>query len=383
MTKANTHATGGTTGVWRVARCVALATAVVGGMITFASHAVAAGTGPTAHLDQGTVTVAGTAVRNVVAISISHTRLAVDFGSNGTVDAQFRMSRVQRLSVRLGGGRDGLRVIGRGVGDIPITVRGGTGGDTVRVVGREDALLAGAAPVTIFGGDGNDNLSASVPGSARVSVDAGAGDDVVFGGHGSIGPETISLGDGNDRFVSTLDVFASPFRARSDILDGGTGKGDTLALRGTVASETVDLSANAGHLIVKHDLRDHINAAGIEAVTWFGFGGNDETGAGDTVTVHDLSGTGVLGFIPDFSSPSDATAPNNSRDTLAVFGTSGDDQITVSAFSPSNIDMIGLTPAIKSVLMDSNDVLRIDTLDGNDTVESAGLPPDLVQLQVL
>src|SRR5437764_590730 len=82
--------------------------------------------------------------------------------------------------VRPGGGRDGLSVIGTGVGDVPITVRGGAGADGIGVVGTEDALLASDAPVTIFGGDGIDNLSASVPGSAPVSIDAGAGDDVVF-----------------------------------------------------------------------------------------------------------------------------------------------------------------------------------------------------------
>jgi hypothetical protein len=380
---AKTEDTGGKTGVWRVARTVAVVATAVGGMTAFTSPAGAAATGPTASLDQGTVTITGTAVRDVVAISISHARLAVDFGSNGTIDAQFRMSRVRRLSVRLGGGRDGLSAIGRGVGDVPITVRGGPGNDGIGVVGTEDALLAGAAPVRIFGGDGNDDLSASVPGSAPVSVDAGAGDDVAFGGDGSIGPETISLGDGNDKFVSTLDVFASPFRARDDILDGGPGKGDTLELRGSFESETLDLSAHAGHLIVQHDLRDHLDAARIEGVTWSGFGGNDETGSGDTVTVHDLSGTGVITFTPDFSSPVEATAPNNSSDTLAVLGTPGDDQITVSAFNPAHIDVVGLTPTITSDLMDSNDLLQINTLDGNDNVESSGLPPNLVQLQVL
>jgi hypothetical protein len=276
-----------------------------------------------------------------------------------------------------------LSVIGRGVGDVPITVRGGPGNDAVGVVGTEDALLAGAASVTIFGGDGNDNLFASVPGSAPISVAAGAGDDVVSGGDGSIGPESVSLGDGNDTFVSTFDAFSSPFRARHDILDGGAGKGDALELRGTFASETLDLSAHAGHLIVQHDLRDHLNASGFEAVFWFGLGGNDEAGTGDTVTVHDLSGTGVGDFIPDFSSPADATAPNNSSDTLAVLGTPGDDHVTISAFNPANIDVIGLTPAISAAHMDSNDTLQINTLDGNDTVDSAGLPPNLVQLQVL
>lgn len=383
MTKAKTNDAAGRTGVWRVARTMAVVATAVGGVAAFTGTAGAAATGPTAGLDRGTVTVTGTAVRDVVDISIGRVRLAVDFGADGTVDAQFRLSRVQRLSVRLDGGRDGLSVTGRGVGDVPITVRGGVGNDAVSVVGTDDALLASAAPVTVFGGDGNDDLSVSVPGSAPVSVDAGAGDDVVAGGDGSIGPETISLGDGNDTFVSTLDVLASPFRARSDILDGGVGKGDALELRGTFESETVDLSAHAGHVIVQHDLRDHLDAAGIEAISWSGFGGNDETGAGDTVTLHDLSGAGAISFTADFSSPSDAAAPNNSSDTLAVFGTPGDDQITVSAFDPANIDVVGLTPAVAAVLMDSHDVLAINTLDGNDTVASAGLPPNLVQLQVL
>ena len=132
---------------------------------------------------------------------------------------------------------------------MPITISGGAGNDTPGVVGAEDPLLAGDAPVTIVGNDGNDNLSASVPGSAPASIDAGAGDDIVFGGSGNIGPETISLGDGNDRLVSTFDVFSSPFRTRNDTADASTGQ-DTLELRGSFNSESIHLSANAGHLIV-------------------------------------------------------------------------------------------------------------------------------------
>lgn len=365
----------------RVAGTVAaVATGVVAGLTAVAGPADAAATGPTASLQQGTVAVTGTSDRNVIAISISHARLAVDFDANGTVDAQFRMAGVQRLSVRLGGGRDGLSVIGTGVGDVPITVRGGAGNDGVGVVGTEDALLAGDAPVTIFGGDGNDDLSASVPGSAPVSISAGAGDDVVSGGDGSIGPETISLGVGDDEFVSTFDVFASPFRARSDMVDAGTGK-DTLELRGTFESESVDLSADAGHLIATHD-EGRIDAVGFENATWFGFGGNDEGGFGDLVKVHDLTDTGLVSFTPDFSSPFDATAPNNSADVLAVFGTPGDDRVTVSSFGAS-VSVAGLAPAINPVLLDRQDVVQINTLDGHDTVDSSGLQPGLVQLQVL
>jgi hypothetical protein len=368
----------------RLARSVAVMATTALGLGVLATPADAAG--PTARLSQGTVTVTGTAVRDVVDISMNHDRLKADFGFDGTIDARFSMSRVQRLSVQLGGGDDGTAVTGAGVGDVPITISGGAGNDGLGVVGFEDALVAGDAPVTIVGNDGNDSLSASVPGSAAVEIAAGVGDDRVDGGDGSIGPETISLGDGNDKFVSTFDVASSPFRARSDIVDGGAGQ-DTLETRGTFASEGVSLSATAGHLIVLHDLRDKIDADNIEDVTWTGFGGLDETGSGDAVAVNDLTGTDVVRFTPNFTDPLANTGPNNSADQLTVRGTSGVDGITVSG-SGANITVAGLTPLVTAVNLRTQDpllpdVLRIDTLAGRDTVNSSGLQPGLVQLQVI
>ena len=121
-------------------------------------------------------------------------------------------------------------------------------------------------------------------------------------------------------------------------------------------------------------------------MTWFGFGGNDESGFGDDVVVNDLSGTGVVNFTPDFSSPFDPTTPNNSFDQLRVVGTTGHDHITVSG-SGANITVAGLVPTVTpGESPDAEpllpDVLRIDTLDGNDTVDGSGLQPGLVQLQV-
>lgn len=359
----------------RLAVGVAVMATAMGVFTTWAGAAGAAA-GPTATLANGIVTVNGTATRDVVDVEMSHALLTVDFGFDGTVDAHFQMSRIRQLSVQLGGGDDGLSVTGVGVGDVPITISGGSGNDAIGVVGFEDPLVAGGAPVTIFGNGGNDNLSASVPGSAPVSITAGAGNDVVSGGHGSIGPETISLGDGNDKLVSAFDVFASPFRTRNDTVDAGAGQ-DTLELRGTFESENLDLSAKAGHLIVAHNDGD-IDAVGVENVTWFGFGGNDD---GDSVTVNDLSGTGVVNFTPNFSSPFDATAPNNSSDQLRVVGTAGDDHITISG-SGANITVAGLVPTVTPVLLNSADVLRIDTLAGNDTVNRTDLQRGLVQLQL-
>ena len=70
------------------------------------------------------MTVTGTAARDVIHVTLNANRLVVDFGFDGTVDAQFNRSQVQRLRVLGGGGDDGMSVDGSGVGDLPITMNG-------------------------------------------------------------------------------------------------------------------------------------------------------------------------------------------------------------------------------------------------------------------
>ena len=359
-----------------LAGIVAATTALT--LIQVSASATPAGTAtaPTARLKQGTLTVTGTEVRDVVRLTLDADEVVVDFGFDGTVDAQFPRTRVKAVQVLGGDGDDGLAVDGTGVGDVPITIDGGGGNDFGGVAGNiGDQFADGDVPVTLIGDDGNDFLDAAAPGP--VTVDAGAGDDRVFGGSAGSGQETISLGDGNDRFSSALDGF---FGVRSDIVDGGTGQ-DTLEIGGSFASEGVSLSATAGHLIVDHNLRDRIDADNVEDVSWLGFGGLDESGSGDAVAVNDLSGTDVVNFTPDFTDPLDGTGPNNSADQLTIRGTAGDDLITVSG-SGANITVAGLTPTVTPVNLDSQDVLQIETLDGRDRVDSSRLQRGLVQLQV-
>ena len=361
------------TNMRRLTTSVAVAAAVAG-VSAVAAPAMAA-PAPTATLTNGTVTVTGTTARDVIGIEIGVNQLAIDFGLDGTVDARFPVSAVQQVSVLTGSGDDGVDVSGTGVGKVPVAISGGLGNDGIGVVGNIGQSGTGDAPVTINGGPGSDDIFAAVPGP--ITINAGTGDDSVEGGGAGVGHETISLGDGNDKFVSDLNAFVG---VRSDVVDGGTGK-DTMEMRGSFASESVSLSASAGHLIVQHNIQDRIDARNIEFVTWLGFGGLDESGTGDEVSVRDLSGTGVVNFTPDFSAPQDGTSPNNSADQLTVTGTAGADHITVSSLG-NDITVSGLTPSVTPVQLDSKDTLRIDTLGGNDTVDSSGLRPGLVHLQV-
>jgi hypothetical protein len=358
------------TNLRRSAGTLAVLAAAAASLGAFTTSAGAA-TGPTATLSLGTLTITGTASRDVMSLTEDANQFSIDLNNDGTIDRQFPLTAVHRVTVSAGDGNDGITLQGPGVGDVPVTINGGNGADGGGVVGNIGDSGAGDARITINGNDGNDDFVMAVPGPA--TVNAGAGDDLIEGGGAGTGNETISLGDGNDKFVSALSTFVG---ARSDVVNGGLGK-DTMEMDGTFASESLGLAASAGHLLADDD-RAHIDSVGVENVNWFGFGGND---SGDSVKVGDLAGTGVVNFTPNFSAPGDATAPNNSDDQLTVAGTNGDDHIAVSSLG-STITVSGLATAVTPVLLDSHDVLRIDTLGGNDTVDSAGLQKGLVQLQV-
>jgi hypothetical protein len=329
-----------------------------------------AATAPTAVLSQGVVTVTGTDARDVIDVSVDTTRVTVDFNGDGSIEAQFRRSDVVQVTMFAGGGNDG--VVFTGTGAVPVTISGGAGSDFIGALGHIGEFGDTDAATTISGNGGNDSFLAATPG--RITVRGGVGDDFVDGGGAGVGHETVLLGDGNDRFVSSLNTFVG---ARSDTVSGGAGQ-DRLEANGTFASEGVHLSASAGHLVLTDDLRDLIDSDDVEDVTWVGFGGND---GGDSVVVNDLSGTDVTSFAANFTDPLDNVGPNNSDDQLTVEGTAGVDDITVSG-SGKDITVAGLHPTVTAVNLSLRDVLRIDTLGGQDTVDSSALTRGLVTLQV-
>src|SRR5690349_7336816 len=95
-----------------------------------------AATGPTATLSQGTLTITGTASRDVISLAEDARQFSIDFNNDGTIDRRFAMTGIQRVSVSMGDGDDGISLQGAGVGDVPVTINGGNGADGGGVVGN-------------------------------------------------------------------------------------------------------------------------------------------------------------------------------------------------------------------------------------------------------
>src|SRR4051794_31749330 len=91
----------------RLGGTVAVMAASVAGIGVLATPAGAA-TVPTATVQLGVVTVAGTDARDVIHVTIDTNGLTVDFGFDGTVDAAFQRSEFRALEVLAAGGNDGV-----------------------------------------------------------------------------------------------------------------------------------------------------------------------------------------------------------------------------------------------------------------------------------
>ena len=121
-----------------------------------------------------------------------------------------------------------------------------------------------AAPVTVAGGEGNDTLNfGAAAAGGRLTLDAGAGNDIITGGagrdtivagagndvvNGSASADTITLGEGNDVVVYTA-LTQSQFTAgatnttRDVITDFKTSGTDTIDLAG-IGGKSMNAGAN-------------------------------------------------------------------------------------------------------------------------------------------
>ena len=189
----------------------------------------------------------------------------------------------ENLVVNMNGGDDTFTA-GNGLATlIQLTVDGGAGNDT------------------ITGGDGNDMLL------------GGDGNDIINGGRGN---DTALLGAGDDTFVWNPGD-------GSDTVEGQDGT-DTLLFNGANINEKIDISANGGRVRFTRDVANiTMDLNGVEQINFNALGG------ADTITVDDLTGTGVTQVNARPRGAPGSGAGDGAADTVIVNGTDGNDSINV------------------------------------------------------
>jgi Ca2+-binding RTX toxin-like protein len=309
---------------------VALAAAIVAAVS--AAPAGAAAHKTKAKLHQGTLTVTGSAGDDSIALRLragDPNTVVVDAGS---ASFSFRRDRIDSIVVAAGYGNDLVRIDdanGSFTDSIPTTLKGGYGDDT---------LLGGAGAETLRGGPGND------------TVDGNRGNDLAF------------LGAGDDTFVWDPGD-------GSDSIEGQDGA-DTMRFNGANVAEKVELSANGNRLRFTRDIANiTMDTHGVERIDF------EAKGGADSVTVDDLSGTGVTEVDTDLG------AADGSADRVVVDGTKADDRIDITG-DASEIAVSGTPATVRIRSAEPTDGLTVDGLDGNDAISAAGLPAGLISLVI-
>src|SRR5215216_937201 len=178
------------------------------------------------------------------------------------------------------------------------------GGDDVFTAGNGLATLI---QLTVDGGAGNDTITG---GDGADVLLGGDGNDLITGGRGN---DTAVLGAGDDSFVWNPGD-------GSDTVEGQAGT-DTLLFNGANIAEKIDISANGGHARFTRDIAGiTMDLNGVEKIAFNALGG------ADTITVNDLSGTGVTQVDVNLAANG---AGDGAADTVVVDGTNGANTIEV------------------------------------------------------
>ena len=306
--------------------------------------------------DQVTVNdLTGTEVTNVVVDLSSNTG-----GGDGQPDTVIINGTETNDVITVSGSTNEVNVTGLsavvtvhgGEADLDKLLINGLGGDDKI---DASAVEAGAIALTLNGGPGNDLLI------------GGQGNDVLIGGQGS---DVMFGGPGDDVFVWNPGD-------GSDVIEGQAGS-DTLLFNGANVGEKVDLSANGQRLRFFRDVANiTMDCNGIEVVQFNALGGPD------TITVNDLTGTGVTSVDLDLSSPAGTGTGDGQPDTVVVNGTSSNDTVTVTGTAAAGVSVQGLSSTVNIIGTDPTlDQLVVNLLDGDDALTAAGLQAGVIRLTV-
>ncbi|WP_053226432.1 beta strand repeat-containing protein [Solirubrobacter soli] len=274
----------------------------------------------TASVQGTTLEVAGDKASDKLTFAANGTALALDVGSDGTIDFQFDRSTFDKVHVNAGDGDDEISTLGN-LADEAFTIEGGAGNDR------------------LLGSNGNDVL------------DGGPGNDFVDGNQGT---DTARLGTGNDTFQWDPGD-------GNDTVDGDAGA-DVLQFNGSNASEDMDVSANGARTRFTRNIANIVMDLGtIERVNVRTLGGTDN------VTVNDLAGTG-LGLVDVDESGFDGQG-DGAKDNVIVNGTNDPDTITATSPTPGTAQINGLAAKVQVDNAEfTQDLVTVNGLFGDDTI---------------
>jgi hypothetical protein len=324
----------------------------------------------TSDVDGGTVDVGG--VETIVVNPLGGADTITVNDLTGTAVTGIGVNLVATLTGPAGDGQaDSVIVNGRNAADL-IPIRGDNGlvfidggADVGAGGGRSFGLTITAAEgaidtLTVNGLGGNDTVDASglAAGVIGLIVNGGAGND------------TLTGSQGNDAFVWNPGD-------GSDTIDGQAGT-DLLRFVGADGNESIALSANGPRVRLTRDVGGvAMDLNGLELINVLALGGSD------TITVNDLTGTGVR--VLNLGLGATATTGDGQADTVIVNGTNGNDHINVGGLAGGTtvVNVVGLSALVSITNSDGpGDSLVINALGGNDTVDASGLPAGLIGLTV-
>src|SRR5262249_28999648 len=152
---------------------------------------------------------------------------------------------------------------------------------------------------------------------------------------------------------------------------------DTLQFNGANIDEKMDLTANGSRLRLTRDVANiTMDVTDVDTVNITAKGG------ADTITVGDLTGTGVSQVNLDLAGTPGTGTGDGAADTVTVTGTAAADTVQVSGTGTSYaVTGLSATVAVQGS-EGANDSLVVKTLGGNDSVNAAALSANVVRLTV-
>jgi Ca2+-binding RTX toxin-like protein len=290
---------------------------------------------------------------------------------------------------------DGTDLIEGGAGNDTVVVNGSNAAETFTATANGSRVLLNRtdpAPfsldigttenlvVNMNGGDDTFTAGNGLAGLIALTVDGGAGNDVITGGDGN---DTLIGGDGNDTLIGgrgndTLiggagdDTFVWNPGDGSDTIEGQGGN-NTLVFNGANVSENVNISANGSRASLTRDVGNVVmDLNGIQNITFNALGG------ADNVTVGDLSGTDVTTVNINLAGSNGSG--DGAADTVTLNGTNGDDNVRMFGQGTS-LTVIGFHAQVNITGTDgATDSLVVNGLDGNDGLDASNVAAGVMNI---